>query len=46
MVTTVLAAIPQPPVDAVMPKTAETIFNVFIFIPLVLRRVGDFLRGM
>jgi hypothetical protein len=34
MVTTMLAAIPQPPVDSVMPKTAETIFNVFIFIPL------------
>jgi hypothetical protein len=31
---TILAAIPQPPVDAVMPKMAETIFNVFIFIPL------------
>jgi hypothetical protein len=31
---TILAAIPQPPFDAVMPKTAETIFNVFIFIPL------------
>jgi len=34
MVTTVLAAIPTPPVSSVMPKTAETIFNVFIFIPL------------
>src|SRR5262249_8762676 len=34
MVTTVLATIPQPPVDALMPKTAETIFNIFIFIPL------------
>jgi hypothetical protein len=34
MVTTMLATIPQPPVDAIMPKTAETIFNVFIFIPL------------
>lgn len=31
---TILAAIPQPPFDAVMPKMAETIFNVFIFIPL------------
>jgi hypothetical protein len=31
---TILATIPQPPFDAVMPKTAETIFNVFIFIPL------------
>jgi hypothetical protein len=26
--------IPQPPVNDPMPKTAETIFNVFIFIPL------------
>lgn len=26
--------IPQPPFDSPMPKTAETIFNVFIFIPL------------
>lgn len=34
MVTALLAAIPQPPVDSVMPKTAETIFNVFIFVPL------------
>jgi hypothetical protein len=34
MLDTLLAAIPQPPVDEVMPKTAETIFNVFIFIPL------------
>jgi hypothetical protein len=34
MVTTILATIPQPPVDAVMPKMAETIFNIFIFIPL------------
>ncbi len=34
MITTLLAGIPQPPVDAVMPKTAETIFNIFIFIPL------------
>jgi hypothetical protein len=34
MITMMLATIPQPPVDAVMPKTAETIFNVFIFIPL------------
>lgn len=31
---TSLAAIPQPPVHEAMPKTAETIFNVFIFIPL------------
>jgi hypothetical protein len=30
------ATIPQPPVDAEMPKTAETIFNIFIFIPLGL----------
>ena len=35
MVTTFLATtVPQPPLDAVMPKTAETIFNIFIFIPL------------
>lgn len=34
MLTSLLAAIPQPPVDGEMPKTAETIFNVFIFIPL------------
>lgn len=34
MLTTILAAIPQPPVEEVMPKTAEMIFNVFIFIPL------------
>jgi hypothetical protein len=34
MFATLLAAVPQPPVDAVMPKTAETFFNVFIFIPL------------
>lgn len=31
---TALAGIPQPPVHDVMPKTAETIFNIFIFIPL------------
>ena len=30
------ATIPQPPVDKEMPKTAETIFNIFIFIPLAL----------
>jgi hypothetical protein len=34
MITTILATIPQPPIDAVMPKTAEMIFNIFIFIPL------------
>jgi len=32
--STVLAELPQPPVHEAMPKTAETIFNVFIFIPL------------
>jgi len=32
--TSLLAAIPQPPIHDEMPKTAETIFNVFIFIPL------------
>jgi hypothetical protein len=31
---TILATIPTPPIDSVMPKTAETIFNIFIFIPL------------
>jgi hypothetical protein len=36
MVSTLLAAIPQPPVNGVMPKTAETVFNVFIFIPLAI----------
>ena len=34
MLSSILAAIPQPPVNDVMPKTAETIFNIFIFIPL------------
>lgn len=29
-----LATIPQPPIHSAMPKTAETIFNVLIFIPL------------
>ncbi|HUR75432.1 MAG TPA: hypothetical protein VMZ00_14220 [Sporichthya sp.] len=29
-----VATIPQPPVDKEMPKTAETIFNIFIFLPL------------
>jgi hypothetical protein len=29
-----LAAIPQPPIHDEMPQTAETIFNIFIFIPL------------
>jgi hypothetical protein len=32
--STLLAAIPQPPIHDEMPKTAETIFNIFIFIPL------------
>ena len=30
----VLAAIPQPPTHLPMPGTAETVFNIFIFIPL------------
>ncbi len=30
----ILAALPAPPVNLAMPKTAETVFNVFIFIPL------------
>jgi hypothetical protein len=34
MLGTVLAAIPAPPLNDMMPKTAETVFNVFIFIPL------------
>jgi hypothetical protein len=34
MLSTILAAIPQPPTYLEMPKTAETVFNVFIFIPL------------
>lgn len=29
-----LASIPQPPTHLEMPKTAETVFNIFIFIPL------------
>jgi hypothetical protein len=36
MLSTLLAAIPQPPVHGVMPKTAETVFNIFIFIPLAI----------
>ncbi len=32
--TTILGAIPQPPIHEAMPQTAETVFNVFIFIPL------------
>jgi hypothetical protein len=32
--STVLAVIPQPPVHDAMPQTAETVFNIFIFIPL------------
>jgi hypothetical protein len=34
MLTSLIAAIPQPPVHDAMPKTAETVFNIFIFIPL------------
>jgi hypothetical protein len=34
MLSTILAAIPQPPTNLEMPKTAETVFNIFIFIPL------------
>ena len=36
MLSSTLAAIPQPPIHSEMPKTAETIFNVFIFIPLAI----------
>lgn len=34
MLNAILAAIPQPPTNLEMPKTAETVFNIFIFIPL------------
>jgi hypothetical protein len=34
MLSSLLAAIPQPPIHDEMPKTAETVFNIFIFIPL------------
>jgi hypothetical protein len=34
MLSAILAAIPQPPTNLEMPKTAETVFNIFIFIPL------------
>jgi hypothetical protein len=34
MLASILGAVPQPPVHEVMPKGAETFFNVFIFIPL------------
>jgi len=30
----VLAALPQPPVDMVMPETAQALFTLFIFAPL------------
>jgi hypothetical protein len=33
-VTQLIGAIPQPPIHDEMPKTAETVFNIFIFIPL------------
>jgi hypothetical protein len=36
MLGAILAAIPLPPVNEAMPKTAETIFNIFIFIPLAV----------
>ncbi len=39
MVTTILGAIPQPPTDEVMPQTAETFFNLFIFAPLAIALV-------
>src|SRR3954447_8012343 len=42
MLSSVLAAIPQPPVHEVMPKTAEWIFNVFIFIPLGIALANAF----
>jgi hypothetical protein len=34
MLSSLLATIPQPPIHGQMPKTAETVFNIFIFIPL------------
>src|SRR5437868_2049086 len=34
MLSSMLAAIPGPPTHSEMPKTAETVFNIFIFIPL------------
>ncbi len=40
---TTAATIPQPPVDDEMPKTAETIFNIFIFLPL-LAMIGFAIR--
>lgn len=39
MLTTAAGTIPEPPVNDPMPKTAETIFNVFIFIPLAIALV-------
>jgi hypothetical protein len=33
-VTQLIGTIPQPPIHDEMPKTAETVFNIFIFIPL------------
>jgi hypothetical protein len=34
MLNAILTAIPQPPTQLSMPKTAETVFNIGIFIPL------------
>ena len=37
--SSLLAAIPQPPIQDLMPKTAEAVFDVFIFIPLAIALV-------
>jgi hypothetical protein len=34
MLTTILAAIPAPPIHDVTSKTADTVFNIFLFVPL------------
>lgn len=39
MVTALLATIPQPPVNDPMPKGAEAVFTVFIFLPLAVALV-------
>jgi hypothetical protein len=36
MLTDLLATVPQPPIDARIPKSAESIFNVFLFIPVAI----------
>ena len=39
MLMSLIGTIPEPPVHDPMPKTAETIFNIFIFIPLAIALV-------